>query len=220
MQKGQTRTCFILLLMMGMVLTVTAQSKITWGMSAGISSSTIHHEGWSFFAIGSNSRIGFQGGVFVNVPVYKSLSIQPELGYNSLRSLQKYAVAGAADQPVGTLDQITTLNYIQFALLPKFTIGKTGISLLAGPSIGYQVHAFNSFYFYPLYPNSGESFIQQDYETWCLSGIAGIEYYLPAGIGFSARYQYGFSNITPPLPFVDNKNYNRSFFFSLNYRFK
>jgi hypothetical protein len=75
-------------------------------------------------------------------------------------------------------------------------------------------------YFYPIYPTPGESFFQQDFEPWCFSGISGVEYYLSFGMGFSARYQYGFSNITSSRPFVDDINYNRSLLFSVNYRLK
>ncbi len=59
---------------------LTSSSKIKFGLKAGLNVSNLSN-------MDMNSKAGFYGGAFVNIPVSKDFSVQPEVLYShSLKS--------------------------------------------------------------------------------------------------------------------------------------
>ena len=63
-----------------------------FGAKAGMNVSTISDDGYD----DTKSKVGYYAGVFLNMPVSESISIQPEVLYNNLGSETKGTVLGNA----------------------------------------------------------------------------------------------------------------------------
>ena len=76
------------------------------------------------------------------------------------------------------------LNYLSVPILVKYAIQSSGFSVSAGPQIGLLLSA-----------KYGDTDIKSNLKGTDFSGVIGVEYALPMGIIFSARYQIGFANV-------------------------
>ncbi len=157
-----------------------AYSGIIWGLKAGINNSNYSV---TQKASGENYRslTGITGGVFVVIPVSHSFALQPELNYSSMGT--NYSSTGI----FATTFKLVT-NYLSIPLLLKYTNQNGGFGVYAGPQFsfltGAQMKSENKS------TDAKEFFNNNDFMA-----VAGIDYLLPIGLHFDARYQLGLTNI-------------------------
>ena len=119
MKKITLTTIFALFL----VLSVSAQNKVGFGLKAGLNTAME----WADEGT-TDARIGFHGGIFLEIPVANRLDIQPEL---------MYSMQGAADDS-GT-DKI---DYINLPIIFKIYVNRSrSFSIDVGPQAGYAIYA-------------------------------------------------------------------------------
>ncbi|WP_432670750.1 porin family protein [Flavobacterium sp. SM2513] len=134
----------------------------------------------------------FNAGLMAEIPLSEKFSIQPEL----LFSGQGYSFG----------DNVVALNYLNLPVIGKYYVMK-GLSLEAGPQLGLLLSAKNEG------TDVKDSFRSVDF------GInAGLGYKFDNGLNFSARYNFGLTNIIDQK-LVINNNTNGVFQVSVGYFF-
>lgn len=150
-------------------------------------------------------RTGLVGGVFVNMPLGSSFSIQPEFLYS-----QK-----GAKFKDGSAEATVEIDYLDIPVLARITAGGTsGLVLFAGPSFGYKLRAHSKI---TLAGDTEDQDITNDVESfdWGIiagGGIQSTKYLL------DARYQWGRTNINKD-EFDASEVKNRVFSIVLGIRF-
>ena len=193
---------------------VHAQPKISYGLGAGLNKSGIESEP-AYSRISDKNLDAFTGYAFVNNHFSKAFSLQSEIGYYGFGSIRKDDIQGPADGTLGQVTTTTRLHYLNFSLLPKFTIPHTGVSIFAGPSVGFLINSKTTYQIEAEHPEYIGSFISPKYNNLCGFAVAGLDYQTSFGLGLSARYQYGFENIVSDFyseyPQVSTKIHSVSF---------
>jgi hypothetical protein len=193
-----------------LVLTSNAQGrKISFGVAAGIdvANMTFKANESNGDSHSANSRIGFKGYLFCDIPISELFSIQSELGYDGLGFKENKGFVSPTD-PGSTVQ----LNYATLSILPKIKIKGTGLSFFLGPSFGLLLSSSVS---NVVGTTSGSSF----YKSTDVFGAVGAEYYLGNGFGISARYMHGLTDISKDT-YVDEQIHNSAFGFVLAYKFR
>ena len=188
-------------------LSIAASSLVfsqQFGIKGGMNVSSISDDGYD----DTKSKVGYYGGVFVNIPASESFSIQPEIIYNNLGSEVK----------TNLYSQKLNLNYItvpvmfQFKATPQFY-------LEAGPEFGFLVSADTK----TTWNNSTSTaeLDKEDYNNFNLGVGLGAGFDITKNFGINARYVAGFSDVTKPAsdPSTNAKNKNNTFQVGVNFKF-
>ncbi|MEQ9440791.1 MAG: porin family protein [Cyclobacteriaceae bacterium] len=144
--KKMKQICSCLALVGLLSIPMAAQAQMDdsrFGIKGGVNLSNFYQE-----EMGSqNMRLGFNVGVFTELAVGESFSIQPELllttkgnriAYGDDDNLFQDLLEGDEDAFVGDVE--TNLTYIELPVLAKFTIGEV-INLHVGPYVSYLLDA-------------------------------------------------------------------------------
>lgn len=126
----------ILFLVIGAnINTTTAQTTqtdpLTWGVKAGVNAADLYGDDVS----SSDTRAGFNGGLFVNYRFSKMFGVQPEVLFT-----QK-----GGDLSNGLAENGTTeysLNYLEIPVLAKFYIPTNSMlepNIYVGPKVGFNL---------------------------------------------------------------------------------
>lgn len=184
---------FLILAVFTISLSVFCQqrSRIQYGLFGGINISnavaSAPGEGSSI----TDSKLGANFGIMAEIPVARHFAIQPEISYANLGWKEK---ATTQNTDSALQNPRFNLNYLNVAALFKFKIPKTihngfGLSVFAGPQFGYlltaNLRADN---------RNGTADTKRAYKSTDFSAVAGVEYFLPAGVGITVRYQAGIAN--------------------------
>lgn len=154
----------------------------------------------------TSALIGINEGFFATIPVAAGFAIPPELTYSGLGTKLEGPVGG----DIGT-DAKIPLNYLTLPVLAKHSFEDAGFGAYLGPKIGYLVSA-------KIKEGGVTEDIKEDVKSTDFSGIIGVEYFLPMGIGLSARYHLGLSNIAKDTE-GEGSLENKALTFTLGYRF-
>jgi hypothetical protein len=203
-----------------------AQSKPSFGIRAGVTSSTMQGDAvnnlkdildYSNGAVTTSSHTGFFAGGSASIPVSDLVSIEPGLYYSqkgydmngelNLKGIEFLGINGKAK---------LTSQYVDLPLLLKLNFN--GLQLFAGPQISYLTKAdlrttagalgFNVF--------DKTMDATDQFNRWDASVTGGIGYQFANGFNISAAYDYGLSKVDA------NQNvnsYNRSFKAGAGFRF-
>lgn len=150
---------------------------ISGGLKAGmnLANQKFTSEGIS---LDTKARPGIHGGVFLVAMISEKFGVQPE----ALFSMQ------GSRWDFGGDDSKFKFNYINVPILLRYNITEM-ISIHAGPQIGLLLSA-------EMEDESGDTEdIKDDMKGVDFGGATGVEFDLPSGLGFGARYVIGFSNI-------------------------
>ena len=196
-------------------LSIAASSLVfsqQFGIKGGMNVSSISDDGYD----DTKSKVGYYGGIFVNIPASESFSIQPEVIYNNLGS----EVKNSATIPGTTYNynRKLNLNYLtvpvmfQYKATPQFY-------LEAGPEFGFLVSAKST-----TTTNNSSSTTElkkDDFNNFNLGMGLGLGFDITKNVGVNARYVAGFSDVTKPSsdPSTDAKNKNNTFQVGLNFKF-
>ncbi|AKK74174.1 opacity protein [Chryseobacterium gallinarum] len=149
--------------------TNTASSPVRFGLKAGLNISSVSNSDM-------NSKAGFYGGVFANIPVAQDFSVQPEVLYSGMG-----AKAKANSDVKLNLDYIAVPVMFQYNALPN-------LYLEAGPQFSFLI---NSKVKYP----SGSIDAKDAHKTFDFGLGLGAGYYFTPNIGVNVRYVAGLTDI-------------------------
>lgn len=179
-----------------------------FGAKAGMNLSTISDDGYD----DTKSKVGYYAGVFINMPISETFSIQPEVLYNNLGSETKGSVIGNAYSQKLNLNYISVPVMFQFKATPQFY-------LEAGPEFGFLVAAdskttWNS-------ASSTSELNKDDFNNFNLGVGLGLGFDITENVGVNARYVAGFSDVTKPSsdPSTNANNKNNTFQVGLDFSF-
>ncbi len=190
----------------GLVLTMLAiagigfsqKEKVKFGMQAGVNIASLHSKityasfGTSYSTkIPFDNIVGITGGVQAEIHLAKQFYLQPELSYSQLGAKSVYPNADSTTSS-GDLTVKGILHYLVLPVLVKYKLSNTGASIFLGPQVCYLLGVTNK-----INSTTINEKDNSNYKT-DLAAIFGAEYYLPMGLGISARYQLGFQNIQNP----------------------
>jgi hypothetical protein len=179
-----------------------AQQTGSFGISAGINVANMSFNA-SGVSASFSSLIGFKGYVFYDVPLGGNFSLQNEFGYDGM---------GTKITDPNSGEKLTeAVNYLTLSILPKYNVPQTGLSFFAGPSISFLLNAKST--------EAGMSESDTDsYNSVDLFGAVGVEYFFPMGLGITARYMGGLTNIAKGTSNGETAH-NSAFSFTLAYKF-
>lgn len=152
-----------------------------------------------------DSRTSFHIGGIAEIMISDQFSLQPELLYSA-----QGAVSPDND------DVVTQLDYLNLPIIAKYYVVE-GFSLEGGPQIGYAINRNVD--------NDGEDVDADDlYNAIDISLGLGASYKLDQGLFFSARYNFGISNIiqddVQDEPMLEDiETFNNVFQLSVGYTF-
>jgi hypothetical protein len=196
--------------------TQAQETGLTYGVGAGFNVSDMTYKAAPGFYSGiyPNPKFGFNGYLFVDVPIIKKFSVQTEIGYYGMGSEINNVQNGDKFQ-----NETTSINYLTFSILPEYTFKGSSFSLFLGPSLGLKL---NSSIFFSGSENLNEPVggeATNDYTSIDVFGFVGMQYFFKNGLGMNVRYMQGLGDIAGPT-YGDGKVFNRAFTFSLTYRLK
>ncbi|WP_326983907.1 porin family protein [Chryseobacterium sp. MYb264] len=182
------------LLLSAALLACTLSFAQTLGLKAGLNVSNISGGD-------TNSKAGFYGGAFLNVPVAKNFSVQPEILFNGVG-----AVSDIDSNMKINLSYISVPIMFQYNALPNLYLeAGPQFSFLAGSKLKYN--------------NYSES--ANDLVKGFDFGIGlGAGYYITKNIGINARYVAGVTDITKKIEGEQIEGKNNVFQVGLSYKFK
>lgn len=195
-----------------------AQTSPTFGIKGGMNVSSLSKDGG---LDDQSSKIGFNGGVFLNAPISEQFSIQPEVLYNNLGSkvtLTKTSVGNNSysAEYARHLDYIAVPVMAQFYAAPNFYIE-------AGPQFSFLVDAKDK------YKNTKNG-STQDAQSYSLNkdnfntfdfGLGlGLGYNFTPQLGINARYTAGLTDIYKNNTGSNDNVRNNVFQVGLTFKFR
>jgi hypothetical protein len=184
---------------LGSIGLVQAQ-EIDFGVQAGV----------NFANVNGDDTDDADGRTGINVGVTGEYQFSPSVG---LLVGAIYSQQGLQSEDSGFESKLK-LDYINVPVLGKFYLGGSGFAIEAGPQIGFLVNDELEF------EGDGVSGSESiDAESIDFSALGGLSYRFKEGatlegVSFSARYQYGFTDIVQD---VDVRN--SVFSLNLGYKF-
>ncbi|MGA9213569.1 porin family protein [Kaistella sp.] len=184
-----------------------------FGIKGGMNVSSISKDGG---LSDTESKIGFNAGVFLNAPLAANFSIQPEVLYNDLGSKVTY---GQNDQN----SYSTNLGYISVPVMFQYN-ATPQFYLEAGPQFSFLVNANSK-----LKDGSNNTTVtdwtqtaKDNLNTFDFGVGIGAGYYFTPQLGLTARYAAGVTKIGKNdnafgRPYSESKNNN--FQVGLAYKF-
>ncbi|RMZ60254.1 PorT family protein [Chryseobacterium nematophagum] len=162
-----------------------SSSPISFGIKGGMNVSSFSKDAT---VDSQKSKIGFNAGVFANIPVASSFSVQPEVLYSQYGEKSNYNVLGNKVSASTKLDYIAVPVMFQYNALPNLYVE-------AGPEFGFLVSAKNKY----TVDATGQSTTTADFKdnlnTFNLGIGLGAGYYFTPNIGLTARYVAGVTDI-------------------------
>jgi hypothetical protein len=152
----------------------SAQAQIQFGVKAGANFATQSGSD----AVGAKTLVGFNGGVFLRLPVAPHISVQPEIMYSG---------QGASYDGTGGTES-DHAHYLNIPILLKFSHG-SGFYAETGPQFGFIMSAHAK--------QGGNSIdIKQYYNSADFAWAFGVGYKIPMSpVGIDFRYNVGIANV-------------------------
>ena len=169
----------------------TSTSPATFGVKGGMNVSSLSN---GADLSDSKSKIGFNAGVFANIPLASSFSVQPEVIYNDLGSkvTREYTSLGNTyrNEYSRNLGYVAVPVMFQYNATPEFY-------LEAGPEFGFLVSANDKFKNSTNNNSSTQiaSLNKDDFKTFNFGIGIGAGYYFIPNLGITARYTAGLTDI-------------------------
>lgn len=169
-------------------------SAVRFGVKAGMNVSSITK---ASDLDDQGSKIGFNAGVFANIPVASSFSVQPELLYSQYGDKYDKVIGGTKYSWARHHDYITIPVMAQYNLLPNLYVE-------AGPEFGFLVSAKKKSKNETSNETIAESDNYKDHINGFNFGIGlGAGYYFTDNIGITARYVAGLTDVAKDRQFGD-----------------
>ncbi|MBK8951725.1 MAG: PorT family protein [Chitinophagaceae bacterium] len=150
-----------------------SQAQVSFGAKAGLN---LYNFSGSD-ADGFDSKVGFNVGGLVNIPVSDNFSVQPELIFST----------EGAKASEGSVTMNYNMNYLNIPIMLQYNTA-SGFYAEAGPQIGLLMSA-------KVKVDSESEDIKDSFKSTNFSLGIGLGYRLANGLGFGARYNLGLGNI-------------------------
>ncbi|MCC3215025.1 MULTISPECIES: porin family protein [Chryseobacterium] len=171
-----------------------SSSPVRFGVKAGLNISTLTENDF-------NSKAGFYGGLFANIPVAQDFSFQPEVLYNGMGA----KIKGTNDIKVN-LDYISVPLMLQYNALPNLYVE-------AGPQFSFLINS-------KLKADSNSADAKDLFKGFDFGIGLGAGYYFTDNIGITARYVAGLTDVAKDRPDLsEDKAKNGVFQVGLAYKF-
>ncbi len=170
----------------------TSTNPVTFGIKGGMNVSSLSQ---GADLDDSKSKIGFNAGVFANIPVATNFSIQPEVLYNDLgsKSTRKTNFLGNEYRS----DYSTNLGYVAVPVMFQYNV-IPNLYLEAGPEFGFLVSAKDKLKTSTngnTDATSTSTLNKDDFQTFNFGIGIGAGYYFTDNLGLTARYTAGVTDI-------------------------
>ncbi|WP_407404659.1 porin family protein [Chryseobacterium sp.] len=204
------------------------KENITFGIKAGGNSSYFSTQQLS----AKNQKLGFNAGVFVNIPLSQKFAIQPEVVYNQFGAksvLSSSEVTTGATTVNTQTDFSTTMNYISVPLMLHMKPAKN-FYIEAGPEFSYYLNGKNKGETTVKTTTTGSpatsvvSSTEQDINKDAVNkfnlGLGlGLGYYFVPNLGINVRYINSLTDMRNQKPEGTDPQNHRVFQLGLNYKF-
>jgi hypothetical protein len=187
------------------ICTMVASAQVQVGAKAGLNVADINATGLAPNSyITYSTKINFNAGFLVTIPLFKSFLLQPEISYS-----------GQGASTVLSGESLTTsYNYLNFPVLFKYQ-QSSGFFAETGPQIGFLLGANEKGGYQGTVDLTNE--IQPIDFSWAF-GI-GCKFKKP-DIGFDVRYNLGLTNTEEGGTYVNGVAKNSVFQIGLFYMFR
>jgi hypothetical protein len=184
---------FLLLLGGGLLLAGTAHAQV--GVRVGGSLSGFKNTTSNGFRTTTGSQLGFQAGIYYQVPLGKRLALVPEVQYSNERlNVSQSSAYISGDQFNIALQG--RYNYLNVPVLLRLTLGP--VYLEAGPQasvlLGSHETGYSSF-FNSGTPSSIDRSLPDYYQRFDVGPSAGVGVKLPGGLGLNVRAYQGLISV-------------------------
>jgi opacity protein-like surface antigen len=188
----------------------TSSNPVTFGVKGGMNVSSLSKDSG---LDDQKSKIGFNAGVFANIPLAASFSVQPEVLYSQYGNKSDFTALGTKYSASTKLDYIAVPVMFQYNLIPNLYVE-------AGPEFGFMVSAKNKL----KNESNGDSTTSDNYKdnfnTFNFGIGLGAGYYFTPNLGLTARYVAGLTDIAKNRPSGSDAVRNNVFQVGLAYKFK
>ncbi|CAA7196251.1 porin family protein [Chryseobacterium potabilaquae] len=162
-----------------------SSNPISFGIKGGMNVSSLSKDA---SVDSQKSKIGFNAGVFANIPLASSFSVQPEVLYSQYGEKSNYNVLGNKVSASTKLDYIAVPVMFQYNALPNLYVE-------AGPEFGFLVSAKNKYTVDATGQSTTTANFKDNLNTFNLGIGLGAGYYFTPNIGLTARYVAGVTDI-------------------------
>ncbi|PKF75929.1 porin family protein [Chryseobacterium sp. PMSZPI] len=194
---------------------------IRFGIKAGGNSAYFSQQEFGI----NSQKLGFHAGAFVNIPISKQFSLQPEVLYNQMGARDVIASNPIKDGNVKVQDKVT-MNYISVPLMLQMR-PMDRFYVEAGPEFSYFINGKSKGEMTTTTTVGGVTTTKTESHSEDLDkdrinkfnfGLGlGLGYDITNNIGISARYVNSLTKIDKSRPAAENNN--RVFQLGLNYKF-
>lgn len=170
----------MLILVVFTTTAIVSNAQVKFGVKAGLNGYTLGGDDVDGEDV--KTKIGFNAGGLVNIPISQMFAFQPELIYS-----------GEGGRITDGDDRANfNLNYINIPLLVQFT-STSGFYAEAGPQIGFLMSAKIDT---KVGGVSSDQDIKDELKSTNFSAAVGAGFRMPSGLGIGARYNVGLGNIS------------------------
>ena len=195
----------ILGLCFSMAATVPTYAQWSFGIKAGITSSTVSNKYWD-----NKQKIGLLAGGVVTYELNEHFDLQGELYYAN-RGYKTEVYTEVSDQKPH--DWKSSLSYLNLPVLLKWFPMGQGVYVEAGPQLGYMLDISNDREGWPKNEPLDQD-LQENYKRWDFGIVGGIGFLFPNGLFADIRYDLGLTDV-----FKEAKSKQRAWEFSVGYIF-
>lgn len=175
---------FLFIVVIALCSIKAASAQTYFGFSGGLNLSTMVKKFNGKTEIGS-LKPGIHAGVFVEIPVSQSFSLQPELNYSQMGTRFKDD-NGAHFTPF--------LNYVSLPILAKYRYPDAYFGFYAGPQIAYLINAKDEY-------SLGTVDMSNYYKKVNFSLTIGTNYTFWEKIFLDARFQMSITDLSKDTEF-------------------
>jgi len=193
-----------------------AQTGVKYGLKGGFSTSTFSGED----SKGSQYKVGFTAGAFLNFGISDNFSIQPEFLYSQKGASSKQDSYTSGSTTYSGIKGKSTLGYLDVPIMFRYNIGEDGKGFYveAGPQGSFVLHQ-RTFIEDGNGNQIGSSVTTTDDLNKVVIGYAGgVGYQITSGLGLNLRYTGDFSQIYKQQNGASNLH-NSVFQFQVGYAF-
>ncbi|SHK11987.1 porin family protein [Chryseobacterium polytrichastri] len=172
----------------------SSSNPITFGVKGGMNVSSLSK---GADLSDSKSKIGFNAGVFANIPVASSFSIQPEVIYNDLGSKVTREFTAPISGDKYRSDYSRNLGYIAVPVMFQYN-ALPNLYIEAGPEFGFLVSAkdkYKSSTNGTTNSTTTNELNKKDFNSFNFGIGLGAGYYITQNLGITARYTAGVNDI-------------------------
>jgi hypothetical protein len=186
----------LIIALLALVGSVMAQDEFSIGIKGGLTSSDIYYNE----QIESDSRLGFTGGLFFQIPIGKFVGIQPEVLYTQRTILAKGTSFGSSFSFQRTTSAIDVPLYLQLRPVKYITI-------LGGPQYSFNLTKTDQFKDGRITDEEKQTIVENDMRSGTFGVAVGADLNLGMFV-FSGRIGWDLqSNTVNTTSFSPRYNY-------------